>query len=72
MNFFAKALLKKQLKDVPEGEIDRIITLVEKNPVLFQKIATEIQSRTATGMSQQDAAIAVMKEHEDELRQALK
>ena len=72
MNFFVKSLLKKQLKGVPESEIERIILLVEKNPVLFQQIAAEIQAKMKTGIAQQDAAMAVMKEHEAELKEALK
>ena len=72
MNFFVKQLIKKQLKGVPDAEIDRIILLVEKNPALFQRIAAEIQMKAKAGISQQDAAMAVMKEHELELKEALK
>ena len=68
MNFFAKALLKKQLKGVPDDQIEMIITVVEKNPDLFKMIADEVQAKMKAGMGQQDAAMAVMKAHEGELK----
>jgi cell division septum initiation protein DivIVA len=68
MNFIAKALIKKQLKGVPEAEVDRLIALVEQNPQLFQKIAEEMKARIGSGVDQQDAAMEVMKAHEGELK----
>ncbi len=71
MNFIAKALIKKQLKGVPEAEIERLIALIEQNPQLFKQIAEEIQAKINTGMGQQDAAMVVMKAHEEELKKLI-
>jgi hypothetical protein len=69
MNFIAKAILKKQLKGtVPDEQIDMIITAVEKNPDFFKKIAEKTKAKMDAGMSQQDAAMAVMAEHADEIK----
>ena len=71
MNFIFKSLIKKQLKDVPEEQIDLIIAAMEKNPALFQKLAEDIKAKVSSGMSQQEAAMAVMAMHGDELKGAL-
>lgn len=67
MNFILKALIRKQLKGVPDDQIDMMIELVEKNPDFFQKIAEEVKAKTATGMNEKDAAMEVMKSHQSEL-----
>ncbi len=67
-NFVMKAMLKKQMKGVPEAEQERLLAMIEKNPDFFMKIAKEVQAKTSGGMSQQDATMAVMKEHEEELK----
>lgn len=70
-NFLLKTMLKKQLKGVPEEEQNRIFTMIEKNPDFFMKIATEAQEKIKGGMSQQDAMMAVMKNHETELKDVM-
>lgn len=70
---FKKMLLKKLIKskmgaDVPDEELDKIITLVEKNPELFKKIGDEIQAKMNSGIDQQAATLAVMQAHKDELQ----
>lgn len=72
MNFFLKALIKKQLKDVPNDQIEMFITIIEKNPALFKKIAEEIQAKINSGMGQQDAAMKVMEAHKTELAEIVK
>lgn len=67
MNFILKALIKKQLKDVPEDQIDMIIAVVEKNPEFFKRIAGDIQAKVKTGMSEQDAAKAVLEGNKEEM-----
>ena len=67
---FKNFLLKKMLRTqgVPEAQIDMVITMMEKNPDLFKKIAEEIQSKIKGGMDQQAASMEVMKKYEEELK----
>lgn len=68
MNFLMKALIKKQLKGVPEQQIDMIIGAIEKDPVFFQTLGEKIKAKMDSGMSQQDAAREIMAEHGDKLK----
>jgi len=72
MNFFLKTLLKRQLKGLPDDQIEMFITIIEKNPEMFKKIAEEIQVKVNLGMGQQDAAMKVMESHRTELEGILK
>lgn len=63
-----KAMLKKQMKDVPPEQQEFLLGLIEKNPDFFMKIAKEVQEKTKGGMEQQSAMMMVMKEHEAELK----
>ena len=67
-NFVMKAMLKKQMKGIPEEQQEFFLTLIEKNPDFFMKIAQEAQEKIKGGMSQQDAMNAVMRAHEAELK----
>ena len=60
LNFFTRALIKRQLKHLPEAEVDKLLAVIEKNPDYFQNMATEIKAKMDKGMSQEDAAKAVM------------
>ncbi|MEI7810526.1 MAG: hypothetical protein WCI41_03155 [bacterium] len=53
---------------VPEAQIDMVITMMEKNPDLFKKIAEEIQVKIKGGMDQQTASMEVMSKYQDELK----
>ncbi|MBI5078374.1 MAG: hypothetical protein HZB11_03380 [Candidatus Yonathbacteria bacterium] len=70
--FLLKQVIKRQLKGVPEAEIDRIIGLVEKNPELFKKIGDEIKAKVKSGRSEQAASMEVMRAHQGELQKILK
>ena len=71
-NFMMKKLLEHKMKDVPAEQKEKIFALLEKNPALFQTIAVKAQEKMKTGMSQMDAVMAVVKEHEAELKEAMK
>lgn len=71
MNFIVKSLLKKQLKGVPDEQIDMIIAAMEKNPAFFQTLAAEIKTKTDAGVPQQQAAMEIMRKHGEELKQLL-
>lgn len=70
--FLLKQMLKRQLKGIPEDEQNRIITIVTKNPELFQKIAMEAQEHVKGGMEQMAAMQKVMLKYKDELEKVMK
>lgn len=67
---FQNFLLKKMLrmKGVPPEQIDMFVSMMEKNPELFQKIAKEIEEKVKAGMDQTQAGMDVMKKYEQELK----
>lgn len=71
-DFLMKQMIKRQLKGVPEAEIDRIIEIVSKNPEVFKKIGDEIQAKIKSGRSQTAATMEVMRAHQNELQKILK
>ena len=68
-DFLIRKMLKNQLKGVPEAEQEKLIQLVTNNPELFQRIASEVQTKVQSGMDQMQATMDVMKKHEAELKQ---
>lgn len=68
MNFLVKSLLKKQLKGVPDDQIDMILAAIEKNPAFFQQMADKIKELKAQGMSDEDAAQKIAGEFGGELK----
>ncbi len=71
MNFILKSLIKRQLKGVPDEQIDSIIAAIEKNPAFFQTLGEKIKAKIDSGIPQQEAAMQVMSEHGDELKKTL-
>lgn len=71
LNFFTKALIKRQLKDVPQTELDKIFEMIEKNPDFFKQMAESIQAKMKTGMSQEEAAKAVMQESGEDMKKVM-
>ncbi len=70
-DFLMKTMLKRQLKNLPPAEQERMMNMIEKNPELFAKIAQDIDKRMKGGMSQHEATMSVMKANQDELRKIL-
>lgn len=70
---FKEFLMKKMLKSkgVPEDQIDMVMTLVEKNPALFTKIAEEIQVKIKGGQDQMQASMEVMTKYKDEVQKVM-
>jgi len=67
---FQNFLLRKMLRTqgVPEAQIEMFVTIIDKNPELFKKIADEIKIQVDQGKDQQLAAMEVMKKYEEELK----
>lgn len=67
-NYAMKKLLDKQLKDVPADQKEMIMTMVEKDPKLFEKIAKELQAEMkVNGNNQMAAAMKVLPKHQTEI-----
>lgn len=62
---FLKQMLKRQ--GVPAEQVEMILGIVKKNPELFKQIGEEAQAKIKSGMSQQEAIMAAMAAHQDEL-----
>jgi hypothetical protein len=69
--FLMKKLLEKQLKDAPPEQRELIMTLIEKDPKLFEKIAMEMQAEIKAGETQMAAAMKVMPKYQNEMRALL-
>lgn len=70
---FKNFLLKKMLRSqgIPEPQIDMFISMMEKNPELFKRIAEETKAKMKEGKDQQTASIEVMQKYEAELKKLL-
>lgn len=67
-DYAVKKLLERQLKDVPEDQKQMIMTMVEKDPKLFEKIAKELQAEMkANGNNQMAAATKVLPRYQNEI-----
>ncbi|MDQ2933075.1 MAG: hypothetical protein M3Q80_01705 [bacterium] len=71
LNFFTKGLIKRQLKGMPEAEIEKLFEMIEKNPDFFQKMAGQIQEKMKQGMTQEQAAKSIMESEGDEIKKVL-
>ena len=71
-NFLLKQALKAKMKDMPEAEQEKMLTLIEKNPEFFKKIGEEVQRKVKNGQSEMAATMVVMREHQAELQKLTK
>lgn len=71
MNFLMKAMLKRQLAQLPKEQQEMIITMIEKNPKLFEKISEEIKVKIKNGISKQTASMSVFMSHKDEIQKLM-
>jgi hypothetical protein len=67
-NFMMRKILERQLKDVPAEQRELIMTMVEKDPKLFEKIATEMQAEMKNGSNQMAAAMKVLPKYQAQLQ----
>ncbi len=67
-----RKLIQSKLGHIPKEEQDKIITLVTKNPALFQEIAMKIKSRMDNGAEQIGATKAVMEEYKGKIQELMK
>lgn len=68
-DFLLKQAMKWKLKDMPAGQQEQIMALVQKNPELFKKIGEEVDRRVKKGgENQMKATVEVMKKYREELQ----
>lgn len=67
-----KKLLERQLKDAPADQKEMITALLEKNPVVFEKIAKEMQAELkSNGNNQMAAAMKILPKYQTEIMSAM-
>jgi dihydroorotate dehydrogenase len=66
--WLTKKVVASQMKGATPEMQEMITALVEKNPELFQKIASEMEARTKKGEHQMFAMMQVMKKYQKELQ----
>lgn len=67
-NFLLRQLANWKLKDVPAAQREQILSFIEKDPKLMQKIGEEIERRVKKGGEpQMKATMEVMKKYRTEL-----
>ncbi len=67
-NFLLRQVAKSKMKDLPEGQREQLLTMLEKDPELMKKIGEEIERRTKKGGEpQMKASMEVMKKYRHEL-----
>ncbi len=67
-NFLMRKMLQSQTKNLPKDQQEMIMTMLEKDPDLFMKIAGEIQAEMKKGKGQMQAAMAVMPKYQAQLK----
>lgn len=70
-NYATKKMLERQLRNAPPDQRKMIMTLMEKNPQLMEKIAKEIDAEKKAGASEMNAAMKVMPKHQKEIQETL-
>lgn len=67
--FLLKKMLSSQMKGVPQADQDKVFSMLEKNPGLFEKIGLEVQEEMKkTGADQMTATMKIVKKYEADLK----
>jgi hypothetical protein len=67
-NFIMKKMLQSQTKHLPKDQQEMILSMLEKDPKLFETIALEMQAEMKKGKGQLSAAMAVLPKYKDRLQ----
>ncbi len=65
-------MLRRQMKNIPADQQEKIISAFEKDPTFFQDLAKQIQDKVKGGKDQQTAAMEVMAANQQKLAEILK
>jgi len=67
-SFLMKRMVKSQVKNLPPEQQELVMTMVEKDPQLFQNIAAEIQAEIKQGKDQLTASMKVMQKYKPQIQ----
>lgn len=70
-NFMMRKILERQMKDASPEQRELIMTMVERDPKLFEKIAEEMQAEMKNGKDQMAAAMKVLPKYQGELQKLM-
>lgn len=63
-----RKLLASKMQGVPQAEQEKVFSMLEKNPQLFEKIGLEVQEEMKKGKDQMSATMEVVKKYEADLK----
>lgn len=66
--FMTRKLMEHQLKSAPPEQRELVMTMLEKDPELFERIAKEMQDELKKGGNQMAAAMKVLPKYQKELQ----
>ena len=69
--FMMKKMLERQLKDAPPEQKEMLMTMMEKDPELFEKIAKEMDAEIKSGKNQMAAAMKVLPKYQAQLQKLM-
>lgn len=71
-NYAIKKVVQSQMKNVPADQQEMIMSMLEKDPAMFEKIAKEMQVELkANGNNQMAAAMKVLPKYQKEIMGAM-
>jgi len=70
-SFATRKLMERQLKGMPKEQQELIMTMMEKDPKLFETIAKEIDAEKKKGLTDMAASMKVMPKYQAQLQQLL-
>lgn len=59
-------------KGLPQEQIDLVMTLMEKDPELFKRIASEIEQKKKEGRDETAAAMEVMRKYQGDIQKLMR
>lgn len=71
--FILKKLIGSKLKaaGLSDEQVDQLLEVVQKHPDFFKKIQDQIEAKKKQGISEQAAAMTVMRENQADLQKIL-
>lgn len=70
-DFATRKLLERQLRNAPPQQRAMIMTLLERDPALMERIAKEIQAEIKAGSTEMAAAMKVMPKYQADIQRVL-